>query len=146
MNRIILNVMNIDNLRKPRVVFVTGPHAIKIAYAYFLAPTCCNGTMKEKIFENDIAVEGILEKEVLKTSPNGWIILKHQYSDIVPYNATLNVTRQERVAMDSGILHWEKTNFYAAKNLRQIIPNKYVTCKHYLKAVDEGALQEINPF
>ena len=64
MNRIILNVMNIDNLRKPRVVFVTRPHAIKIAYAYFLAPTCCNGTVKEKIFENDIVLEGILEKKV----------------------------------------------------------------------------------
>mmetsp|Transcript_25201 Transcript_25201/g.37322 ORF Transcript_25201/g.37322 Transcript_25201/m.37322 type:complete len:449 (-) Transcript_25201:168-1514(-) len=146
MNRIILNVMNLGNLRKPQVVLVTGPHAMKSAYMYFLAPTCCNGTIKEQVFQNDVVLDGILDKKVLKTRHKGLIIIKHQYSDIVPYNATLNVTRQERISMDSGVLHWEKTNFYAAKTLRQTLPRVYANCPSYLKAVDTGAIKEIIPF
>jgi len=146
MNRIILNVMNLGNLRKPQVVLVTGPHAMKSAYIYFLAPTCCNGTVKEQIFQNDVVLDGILDKKVLKTRHKGLIIIKHQYGDIVPYNATLNVTRQERISMDSGVLHWEKTNFYAAKTLRQTLPRVYANCPSYLKAVDTGAIKEIIPF
>ena len=146
LNRIILNIMDMGNLRKPKVVSITGPHAMRNAYVYLLAPTCCNGTIKEQIFQNDVVLEGILEKKVLKTDPKGIIGMKHQYGDMVPYNATLNVTRAERIAMDSGVRHWEKTNHAAMKLLREILPVRYRTCRTYLEAVDSGVLKEIIPF
>lgn len=60
MSRIIINVMNIDALYKPKLIFVTGPHdAVKNAYTSFLAPTCCNGDIQEKLFKNDVVLQDI---------------------------------------------------------------------------------------
>lgn len=147
MSHIIQNVLDMTRLPKPMVTLVTGPNAVKNAYVYFLAPTCCNGTnIQEEIFANDVVMTGIMEKKVIKTSAEEFITSKYQYDEIVPYNATLNVTRGDRIAMDSGVDHWEKTNFRAAKWLRELLPQKkYQSCRNYIWAVDNGVVKEIAP-
>jgi len=57
-----------------------------------------------------------LGKQLIKISPDNFLFPKYQYNELVPYNATLNVTRQERIEMDSGTRHWEKIS-YKGSNL-----------------------------
>ena len=52
-------------------------------------------------------------KQVIKISAEEFITSKYHYDEI----ATLNVTRGERIAMDSG--SWKTTNFRAAKWIRE---------------------------
>jgi len=117
MTQIVSNIMDMKSMRRPRIVEVTGPVAVKVAYHNFLAPTCCNeSTALELVFANDIVMTGILGKQLIKISRDNFLFPKYQYNELVPYNATLNVTRQERIEMDSGTRHWEKIS-YKGSNL-----------------------------
>jgi hypothetical protein len=149
-SHIIQNVLDMIRLPKPMVTLVTGPNAVKNAYVYFLAPTCCNNgnstNLQEEIFANDVVMTGIMEKQVIKISAEEFVTSKYQYDEIVPYNATLNVTRGERIAMDSGVGHWETTNFRAAKWIRELLPQKkFQSCRNYIWAVDNGYVKAIDP-
>lgn len=59
--------------------------------------------------------------------------LKKGYDDIVPWNRTLNVTRNERIVMESGVLHWQTRRKQVLKS--KSVPK--VSCKDYLKMLDE---------
>eukprot|EP00547_Thalassionema_nitzschioides_P011211 CAMPEP_0194259402 /NCGR_PEP_ID=MMETSP0158-20130606/43492_1 /TAXON_ID=33649 /ORGANISM="Thalassionema nitzschioides, Strain L26-B" /LENGTH=125 /DNA_ID=CAMNT_0038999185 /DNA_START=124 /DNA_END=498 /DNA_ORIENTATION=+ len=98
------------NIHKPRIVQVTGPHAMAQGYYNFLAPRCCNGTMdRNAVYAENQMLTGMLEKQVIKRSNkrSEYVIPKPGYGEIVPYNSTLNMTRRERIVMDTGVAHWQ---------------------------------------
>jgi len=96
MRQIIQNILNMTDIRRPKVVRITGPQAFNQGYFYFLAPKCCNGTTdQERLFRNDVILKGILDKTVLKTNGERFIVSKPFFDEMVPYNSTLNVTRRE---------------------------------------------------
>lgn len=142
--QIIHNLLHMTSLRKPRVVFVTGPEAVKSAYFNFLAPRCCNGTIQqEQVFANNKEMIGLLGKKVIKVKTekrqNPYIIIKHQYDEIVPYNSTLNVTRGERIELESGVIHWATLNH----RTRFQFPKK-LSCREYLQSLSTGKIKEFN--
>jgi len=108
MNQIISNVLNMSHIFKPKVVFVTGPMAVKDAYALFHYEEVLED--KRRIFEGGLytGMHGKKTKKIGHDVSSSFIKLKYNYADIVPFNATLNVTRQERIHMESGVMHWTK--------------------------------------
>jgi hypothetical protein len=137
MKKIIHNLLKMDNMHRPQVVFVTGPAAVGVAYHHFLAPV---NKDKDDVFQNDVVLTGIFEKKVLKTSSKGFISIKEGYDEIVSYNATLNVTREERIAMDAGMPHWTHLRGSHVKYLEDLIPK---TCQGYLEAIANGSIAEV---
>jgi len=142
--QIIHNLLEMTSLRKPRVVFVTGPEAVKAAYFDFLAPRCCNGTMgQEKVFANNIEMIGLFGKKVMKVKTGkrekSLINIKYQYDEIVSYNSTLNVTRGERIELESGVMHWATLNH----RTRFQFPKK-LSCREYIQSLANGKIKEYN--
>lgn len=136
---IVENIFAIPRIRKPKVVFVTGPHAVKGGYAKFVKNG--NETMPDNlVFANNVVVTGMNNKTALKSSRQGLLSPKHGYSDIVPFNATLNVTRQVRIKMDGGVAHWQ----YKLRDTAKQLPR--VSCKRYLELLDSGKSKEYEQF
>jgi len=144
MKIIIQNILNMERVSSPKVVFVTGPNALKWGYFTFLSSKCCNGILTTaKVFENDVVLEGFLGKTVLKARGlDDYVVGKLFFNDIVPYNATLNVTRQQRITMDSGVKHWQAEVKKQAKS--ETTPNE--SCKDYLQGLSSGKISESEKF
>ena len=47
-------------------------------------------------------------KKIAHSETPSFIIVKYKYDDIVPFNSTLNVTRRQRISMESGVMHWRQ--------------------------------------
>ena len=137
MTKIIQNILNMNNISKPKVVFVTGPEAVKDAYMDFIANNCCNGkATKSEMLKNDVVMTGMFEKLILKSSRKDLVKSKFGWEDIVPYNATMNVTRGQRIEMESGVIYWTKNILMNKGRLRK---NKVLnSCIRYLDALDKG--------
>lgn len=138
---IIHNIFNIFNLRRPHVVKVTGPKAVKEGYTMFLPHLWLNGS--DAVLQNDKIIIGKFGKAVLKLwnghygkVKNTYVTMKKGYNDIVPYNETLNVTRKERIEMQSGVLHWQKEIRDVAK--AGTVPRQ--SCKKYLELLDRKGM------
>jgi hypothetical protein len=135
---IIENILAMGSLRNPNVVQVTGPGTVKTGYAFLLSNMWQDGN--DVIFQNDKTLTGRFGKTVYKLS-NGnyrrgehiYLSMKHGYYDIVPYNETLNVTRQERIEMESGVYHWQKERNY----LRKIHALPRISCAAYLNLLNK---------
>ncbi|GFH55421.1 hypothetical protein CTEN210_11897 [Chaetoceros tenuissimus] len=140
--QIIHNLLQMKSLRKPRVVFVTGPEAVKTAYFNFLAPKCCNGTMQqEKVLANNIEMEGPFGKKVIKIKTGKrekpFIYQKYQYGDMVVYNSTLNITRLKRIELESGVIHWATFNHRTRFNFP-----KQMSCLKYIESLSNGEIEQ----
>lgn len=143
MERITKQILELDNIHKPKLVFVTGPEAVKSSYIRYLSFHLVNMPergldAKVKLLQKDVPMEGLDGKLVMisgKKKQNA--IVKQGYGDIVAFNSTLNVTRGERIRMDGGVVHWQKAwvKFH--------LPKKYYSCKAYLSAIDSGEIEEI---
>ncbi len=144
--QIIKNVMGMGSILRPKVVFTTGPMALKAGYDMFLSSPVrtSNDTLTTKPYANGVVMTGMYDKKVLKMGVKGVIAVKYKYGEIVPFNSTLNVTRQERIEMDSGIHHWTRTAWNTQKEMRKSVPS--MSCEVYLKKVDEGSIDEFKPF
>jgi hypothetical protein len=132
MNQIISNVLNMKHIFKPKVVFVTGPMAVKNAYALFHYEEALEDKMR--IFEGGVhtGMHGKKTKKIGKAALP-FITSKYNYAEIVPFNATLNITRGERIVMESDVMHWTKKVFKSSK-----VAASKISCKDYLKKLDEG--------
>ena len=133
MNQIISNVLDMKRIFNPKVVFVTGPGAVKDAYALFHYYEAREDKMR--IYEGGvyIGMHGKKTKKIGNDVTPSFIRPKYNYADIVPFNATLNVTRGERIDMESGVMHWTKKVYKS--NKAAVIA---ISCKAYLKKLDEG--------
>jgi len=150
MTQIIQNVFNMEDIRRPRTVFVTGPGAVKDAYFNFIARFCCNGaTSTKKLSVNDVPLKGMFGKFVYKSSRKDLINIKYGYKDLVPYvhpdapNITLNVTRESRIEKESGVGHWTNARKNGSIQLKTTVPDKHSSCRNYLHAIENGLIAAI---
>lgn len=152
MTEIIHNLLNISNIRRPRVVKVTGPEVLAHAYRQFLTPLSWEKG-KDAIERFNVMLVGKQNKTVMKVLGNNLsdknfsdritknefqklpriLTIKKGYSDVVAYNETLNMTRHDRIVQESGVLHWEKHIYKNAKNNRHLT----VSCQKYLGRLEK---------
>ncbi len=138
MNTIVENILGLPDITYPDVVFVTGPHAFKAGYEQFVR----NGddSIEHKIvFRNDQVVTGMHNKTAFKSAKK-LVEGKFGYKDIVPYNSTLNVTRDIRIDMDGGVGAWQQTMHKHFGHL------SIMSCEEYLKSVDNGTISEFQRY
>jgi len=127
MQYIVGNILSLDNIQQPRVLFVTGPHVVKAGYEKFVRNGNETLDSDTQVFVNNQILTGMHNKTVFKCAREDLIISKHGYNDIVPFNSTLNVTRETRIEMDGGVIHWQKTIYRYKKKIPSI------SCKAYLE-------------
>jgi len=152
MTEIIHNLLNIHRVHNPKLVFVTGPHVLNHGYKQFLTPLLETDGIEVLERFNEVLV-GKQKKTVMKVlekplaermRPGGMtsqqvhklphiLTGKKDYSEIVAYNATLNMTRHERIVKESGVLHWTKHIYKNAKKNRHM----RMTCRQYLKWLEK---------
>ena len=101
-------VFGLENISKPKVVFVTGPHALKLGFGQALSwqdPHFKKG-------ETAIGMESKIVRKVNKKDMLGIIDGSQTggkwMNEIVIYNGTMNMTRMARTQMESGMTHWTK--------------------------------------
>lgn len=132
MLEILHNVLKLNNIQKPKLIHVTGPAAVFNAYKRFLSMNWELSTHNISV-QNNIEVEGPYGKVVMKDRKGfKYVGMKWDFGDIVPYNGT-NVTRGERIRLESGVQHWHKRRKF------DLHPNAK-SCLGYIRAVDEGWL------
>ena len=152
MTEIIHNLLNIHRVHNPKVVFVTGPAVLNHGYKQFLKPLLWSDGIEVLERFNEVLV-GKQKKTVMKVlgnnlSDKNWpggmtsqqfhklphiLTIKKDYSKIVAYNATLNMTRHERIVKESGVLHWSNHIYKNAKKNRHLKK----TCQQYLKWLEK---------
>lgn len=100
------NIAAMVNIGRPSVVQVTGPEALKSGFSIFFPEE-----ERNKVLNYDGGnFTGWFSKKVRKMSLQETrenIKVAYGYEDIVPFNSTLNVTRRERIEMESGVVHWD---------------------------------------
>ncbi|VEU37557.1 unnamed protein product [Pseudo-nitzschia multistriata] len=132
---IIRNLLKLEKIQHPKVVFVTGPHAVRQAYVKFAMHANSNITLDdyrnekrksringvppidfshnitEDIFKSRRTHRGMAGKVVQKEKyPKGILKPKKFYSDKVEHNGTI-VKRKERIQLESGVLYWKKGKY-----------------------------------
>jgi len=139
MFQIIENLFQMENIRVPRVVFVTGPHAQKIGWDHFLGM----GPQKyDNKYKGDFEYEGGYGKIVLKTRTK-FVGQKVGYGDIVTlYNSTKQVTRRKRIERESGTIHFTAARAAQQKNSSGNI--LAFSCRKYLEKLENGSMEEID--
>mmetsp|Transcript_32795 Transcript_32795/g.66908 ORF Transcript_32795/g.66908 Transcript_32795/m.66908 type:complete len:173 (+) Transcript_32795:19-537(+) len=100
---IFARLQELERLEKPNVVFITGPEPFKRGYGAALGwgkRIYDPGTHKCKF--NKTATKYPYEE-------NGkpWVA-NIDLNSLVPWNATENVTRRERIERQHGVVHWKK--------------------------------------
>ena len=80
---------------------------------------------------------GMNNKTWFDTLPD-CITSKKGYNDVVFSNLTLNVTRGERIVLESGVQHWPKHIFYARKMGKY---RNVGSCKDYLRKLENNELE-----
>jgi len=131
MKNIIKNIFSIENIMKPKVVFVTGPQPVFHAYEKFM-----NGTEQRFELVKPGFHKGMSDKIILKMYHKGEgrnnILMNmgiHNYDDMVRYKNN-NVTRRKRIELESGVMHFTTQ--------RTVMSNKQkpISCEQYLKEAD----------
>ena len=107
MREALKRVLELKNVHKPRVVFVTGPDALKHGFGAALNWTWNQHTRHlEKL-------RALGNKAVRKIAKRGSKQVVYQPSDffneIVAWNSTENVTRMDRIYRQVNTVHWTKT-------------------------------------
>ncbi len=121
---ILTNVYNLDSLRFPRLVFTTGPEALKTGYKDYLKITYED----DSSFFKAGVYHGFLNKQVRKEKQWEWHhpLLEEE----VNINGT-NVTRQEIAHGISGMDHWHNAMWENGDG------DDY-SCKEYLYRLEHG--------
>jgi hypothetical protein len=101
---ILTRVLAMPDISNIKPVFLTGPDALKFAYAKFL-------DWGKDIFDDESTHRGKFNKTsrkiALPDSPNHVAgKLGHTFDDIVAWNSTFNMTRKERTERLNGVVHW----------------------------------------
>mmetsp|Transcript_23473 Transcript_23473/g.51381 ORF Transcript_23473/g.51381 Transcript_23473/m.51381 type:complete len:432 (-) Transcript_23473:619-1914(-) len=133
------NLLEMERIRTPKLVFVTGPHVVKHAWYQFIH---LGGRNYTDYFKTNFEYEGGFNKKVLKHKTRGYVMNKDKYNDIVTlYNSTTQVTRQERITLESGVQHWTKKIFHQQKKGRIKGEEKDISCRAYLKGLENGSVE-----
>lgn len=117
------------SLRKPRVVFTTGPGAFREGYISFLELTYPHKS-KEEILESGVW-QGKLGKQIRKVGMWNW--LNDVGSENVVYDGT-NWTKKERDHKLAGSYHWFKMVYQNREGLD-------FSCREYLYQLDHNSTE-----
>jgi hypothetical protein len=148
MQEIIENLLEMDDIVYPKVVFVTGPNVMRSAFKKFYDISFEEQAHKDPFGPTNGIMMGAYKKPILKYTNNigreckgceyirgdKYIKSKKGYSDIVRFNETLNVTRGERIELESGVLHWTK-QIQHANAARGGLANK-LSCQEHLATIE----------
>ncbi|KAL3779247.1 hypothetical protein ACHAW5_008533 [Stephanodiscus triporus] len=90
------------DLRSPKVVFVTGPDALKHGYANAL------GWKVDDIFKEGTHAcrEELGNRTATKKNKSESFVKTLSFGDMVPWNSTVNVTRRQKNEWLHGVQHW----------------------------------------
>ena len=119
-----------EDVVKPKVVFVTGPGAVRHAYGRFLGwteGTTTNIFRQEGVYTGKFHNRTVRKLHRTKSAQHVLGNLGGTFDDIVQYNNT-NMTRRERTEAQSGVIHW---------------PKEFDGIKHYRKKSCENLLYEL---
>ena len=110
MLEIFKRLLEVQDLELPRIVFVTGPDALKHGYGYALG------------WKTDVGVGNIFGKgthqcrlelgsrTAIKQIKSEDYVINLNHEEIVLWNSTLNVTRRQKNELLHGVQHWTNMN------------------------------------
>jgi len=125
--QILTNLLEMPNIARPKLVFVTGPHALRAGYQKYAYKVDHNA-----IFHgNDDYITGLQNKTIKKIGKKRsikYITVKLGWAELVPHphNSTLMIPRQDRIEIEGGIVYWVKEVYREGRK------NKSVSCKYFL--------------
>ena len=124
---ILRNVMDLQSLRSPNLVFVTGPDAFKAGYLTYFKGSGPKLKRQENWKWLDPGIhKGFMNKSVHKTKEWNW--LNPFGGDTVEYGG-FNMSKKERAIRIGGTIHWRKE--ITKNNGKQDF-----SCKEYLYRLD----------
>ncbi|CAB9517527.1 glycosyltransferase [Seminavis robusta] len=103
----------LDNLATVKVVFVTGPDALKHGYGQALSWGFVPNGPKVDIFQAGTHV-GYHNKTATKVARSDVYTIPGGMNELVPHNGTM-ISKKERLHLQSGIIHWaymDRSNVY----------------------------------
>jgi len=107
---ILNNLLNMRSMRRPKVVFVTGPGAFGDGYISYMRLAYPNKSEEELLLPG--VYKGFMNKQIHK-EPGGrpWNWLNPVGSEIIEHEG-FNITRKERASQISGLHHWSKKVYW----------------------------------
>jgi len=124
------NVIDNDRVHKPKVVELTGPAAFKWGFEVFLSNTA--DLIKTVGTATHTGLLGMKVQKIGRSETKLYVQEKLNYDEIVPLNATMNVTRRMRIHLETGIDHWTSLVKHNAKFRKD-----RGSCRAVLKKYDE---------
>lgn len=133
MRSIVYNILSKIDIKNPKLVQMTGPHVIFHSFRHFYSATATNVEIDNS--KELTGLHGLKSLKLPRRDVSKYLKSKEWYNDIVPhpYNSTLNVTRGDRVDIESKTAHWTKTIHRTKKKLKSV-PNN---CEAYLSMIDK---------
>lgn len=124
---ILKNLLALESLRKPKVVFTTGPDAFKSGYLNYLSLTDPNlGKKPDYPGLKPGVYKGFMNKTVRKEPYWKW--LNPVANEMVEYNER-NMTKKERASIISNLHHWAKVAYWNRHG-------EDISCREYLYRLD----------
>lgn len=111
MIHILREIQNIPRIDLPRVVKTTGPAIFKLGYSDFFCGQKVRWASGINVGLFDMKVQKMRRKIVKKYIQGGY-----KYADIVPLNAAFNVTRRQRIEIETGVMWWNNAKNTDYKN------------------------------
>ena len=106
---ILKNLLNMPSIRKPKVVFITGPQAFGDGYASYMELTYLTKS-KEELLKPGV-YKGFMNKQIHKEPCVGWNWINPVGSEIIEHKG-VNMTRKDRASQISGLYHWQKNVYW----------------------------------
>ena len=156
MRTILFNIYININIKRPQLVKFTGPQVTFSAFKRFnywtlpgqneeeMAPA--NAYKKQvELLSSTTHLTGLYGMKITKIQQEDvdkYVKFKDGFGDIVvhPFNHTMNVTRGERIGIESGMMHWTKTIYKRATYTEMNIPTR---CKDYLALIEKDPSKEV---
>jgi mannosyltransferase OCH1-like enzyme len=131
MMEILKRILEIPNIARPKVVFVTGPDALRHGYARAL-------DWQNNIFDQGLFFTKFGNQSARKYGPSETFRIVRTYNDLV--NFTLqNMSIKEMIASETGKMHWksEVLQPLSEKKKKGIVGRRY-SCKGHLKRIRQS--------
>lgn len=115
MLEIFKRLAKLENVGNPKLVFVTGPDALKHGYGNALGNPWPKDLWKTGVHKSSISNKTVTKlgkregKNIVRTIDMG---------RIVPWNETENITVRERIERESGVVHWSYQVARGKKNFK----------------------------
>lgn len=103
--RVLKNVYDLESIRSPKVVFVTGPHAFKSGLQEWSLDKDPFSTASSLVISGPLNKTFRLDGRREQGLGTGYML---QEMVPHPYNVTVNITRRHRIEMEGEVIHWSK--------------------------------------